>query len=309
MLYTAVILFILLLLSGRLIEYQARTLPDYERVDLKEVVDQAAVRAAAARLQEEQQPGLEGDEKSTKPGERGTDFLFTDEEYELLYYQTGLGRSGVNAVLQEDDPETAILQQQENLFKDQDFKCVRDNLITVREQTTDENGKAVRAGEIVALEDGDIIITKSSHTLGWRNGHAALVVDAENQETLEAIILGQNTALRHIRKWEKYPNFLVLRLAGVDASERKQVAKWAKKNLLDIPYRLTAGFFGEKGKGEAIVPVTGTQCAHLIWRAYKEFGYDLDENGGWIVTPRQLAGSPLLEVVQAYGMDLDKLWK
>lgn len=47
---------------------------------------------------------------------------------------------------------------------------------------------------------------------------------------------------------------------------------------------------------------TGTQCAHLVWYAYRYFGYDLDSDGGFVVTPDDLYHSDLLELVQIYGI-------
>ena len=117
------------------------------------------------------------------------------------------------------------------------------------------------------------------------------------------------------------------------------MAAFAQANLLDVPYRLTAGLWGEKlpwqakeraaalgGEQTAAAPADeavlvnpdqkrkdtsllgGTQCAHLIWSAFAAAGYDIDSDGGWLVTPRDLARSPLLEVVQVYGVDPRKPW-
>ncbi|MCI8790350.1 MAG: hypothetical protein HFH92_14885 [Lachnospiraceae bacterium] len=52
--------------------------------------------------------------------------------------------------------------------------------------------------------------------------------------------------------------------------------------------------------GDAVGP--GTQCAHLVWYAYRNFGYDLDSDGGFVVTPDDLYHSDLLELVQIYGI-------
>ena len=50
--------------------------------------------------------------------------------------------------------------------------------------------------------------------------------------------------------------------------------------------------------------IEGTHCAHLVWYAYNRFGYDVDSDGGVIVTPRDIFESPVWEVVQVYGMPL-----
>lgn len=385
-----------LLISERVTEKQAHIAPDYAREDIKPVLERAKVRAAAERIESEER----GERRKAKPV-----FSFSEEDYDLLYHQTGLGRPAVDAVARQKDAKETFLQTQETFFDDPEYICIRDNWISHREQTVDEKGSIVCEGNLVGVEDGDILVTKSSHIFGWRNGHAALVTDAGRRETLEAIVIGENTGNRSFKKWEKYPNVLVLRLKNVDAETRKAAAQWAEENMLDIPYQLTVGFFGTKGEildsvqadqpvsaetnvraaasqlslasgdgsrgvqngsggrpagsdgqaggenagtssdgdikavgmagmlreaaaptpvnekretsgsGEgqiqkkAPAPVEGTQCAHLIWRAYAQFGYDLDANGGWIVTPRQLANSPLLEVVQVYGMDPDQPWR
>lgn len=298
-------------------EYQAHISPDYRRELLRPVLSKGAVRSAVLKLEKE-------DAKAEVPatpvvGENGeaiSPYVFTDAEYDFLYHQTGLCRKSIDLVLQRQDGPEELVDLQSVFFDEPNFICIRENLISHREQTTDSNGNVVRTTELIGLEDGDIIITKSSHVLGWRNGHAALVVDAKNRKTLEAIVIGQNSGIRRFKKWEKYPNVLVLRLAGVSAEERSEAARWARKHMLNVPYRLTAGFFGTKaevmenhsGMKTEDTSITGTQCAHLIWRAYAQLGYDLDSNGGWIVTPKQLANSPLLEVVQVYGMDPDQPW-
>ena len=68
--------------------------------------------------------------------------------------------------------------------------------------------------------------------------------------------------------------------------------------------RLYATFSGKKFQQ----PLKGTQCAHLVWYAYKNFGIDLDCNGGCVVKPQDMANSPYMQVVQIYGFDPEKLW-
>lgn len=294
-----------LLFIDHMTEWQAHISPKYSRMELKPMLDRAAVRQSIAQLESLAaiSSGLDGHSEGEH---ENAEFLLTEDEYDLLYHQTGLGRSNIDRILRKPEGEKELHEAQETFFTDPEQTCVRDNWFSSREQTIDESGGVIRATELTGVENGDIIITKSSHVFGWRNGHAALVVDAKNGETLEAIVIGENTGLRRFKKWEKYPNYLVLRLEGVDSKQRAEIAKWAEQNLVDIPYQLTAGFFG--AKGETPAPVTGTQCAHLIWRAYAQFGYDLDENGGWLITPRQLTKSSQLEVVQVYGMDPDNPW-
>lgn len=86
---------------------------------------------------------------------------------------------------------------------------------------------------------------------------------------------------------------------------REQVAEYAKENLLGVKYSFAVGILSKKYNEDSF---TRTQCAHLVWYAYRHFGVDLDSNGGLVVTPPEMANSPYVEVVQIYGFDPVKLW-
>ena len=271
------------------VERKARYLPEYSKVNIEEYL---------------------------------TKEKLTDEDYELLFLQTGLARPGVDA-LRREGRQKELLDLQERLFAHIPIVC-RANTIVTREERIAESGetaeylhipfgKSSRKNKsenqstdncfaiIPYIEDGDILITFNSHALGWRNGHAALVVDAKKRLTLEALVLGSNSAVLSLEHWTSYPSFAVLRLKNATEKERKAIVDFAMEQLVDIPYRLTAGW---QRKGDTMAPLTGTHCSHLIWYAYNQFGYDLDSDGGLIVTPRDLYESPLLEVIQTYGMPI-----
>lgn len=225
----------------------------------------------------------------------------TEEEYKQLYRQTGLTPLAIDSLRAENRTEE-ILAVQERFFAETEVRCERDFLlfnevlvepVDVSAGTT---GIHMNKNESImpALEDGDILITFNCHFLGWRNGHAAIVLDAEEGLTLEALSLGQDSAVLSVRSWSKRPSFAVLRLTDASQEVRAKVADYAEETLADIPYQLTAGIWGDD--------IAGTHCAHLIWYAYNQFGYNLDSDGGIIVTPRDLYDSPLLEVVQLYGI-------
>ena len=74
----------------------------------------------------------------------------------------------------------------------------------------------------------------------------------------------------------------------------------ALRDLQDVPYGFSSGLWGEKA---AQPPLSSVQCAYLPWYAWFAQGFDLDSDGGRLVTVADLAASPLLEVVQAWGMD------
>ena len=98
---------------------------------------------------------------------------------------------------------------------------------------------------------------------------------------------------------------MVLGLKDASREERKEIASWAGNNLRGIEYSLFTGFFNAKDQSSD--PKT-THCSHLVWQAFKRFGYDIDSDGGPLVTCNDIARSELLEVVQVYGFDPDELW-
>lgn len=251
------------------------------------------------------------------PMENITEYLeqeqLDEEEYAILYRQTGLSRIAIDT-LQEQGRNVEILAAQKRFFEEVEVSC-EGNLILYSEVLerpkeslyTTSNARTVMRGSsreknaaiIPVLEDGDILITFNSHFLGWRNGHAAIVIDAEKGRTLEALTLGKNSAILSVRSWSEKPSFAVLRLRGTTKKQRAEIAKYAEETLADVPYRLTAGLWETE---DSAAEIPGTHCAHLIWSAYKQFGYDLDSDGGRIVTPRDLYDSPMLEKIQIYGL-------
>lgn len=152
---------------------------------------------------------------------------------------------------------------------------------------------------LAPLCDGDILVTFNTHTLDWRHGHLALVVDSENNIILEHMSVGNNSVLSYAEKWGSYPGFAVLR--HPDEKIAKKAAEYAKEKLLDIPYSIFAGII-EKDKSKNDV-ITSSHCSHIVWQAYKAVGADLDSNGGKIVTPRDLAKSGKLKLVQIFGLN------
>lgn len=215
----------------------------------------------------------------------------TNEDYSFIYSQTGLGRPAVNSLSSLD----LLYDYQDNYYSEPDFCCNMNSIISFEERI---NGNPIK---LAPLENGDILVTNSSHVLSWRNGHAAIVVDAENCVTLEAVVIGQNSKTQNISKWSGYPNFAVLRLKNADKNERDKIARSAMDNLNNVPYNVFIGLFPMKYSD--IGNVSGTQCAHLVWQAYASFGYDIDSNNGLIVTPLDIYRSDLFEIVQSYGIE------
>lgn len=265
--------------------------------------------------------------------------MLTEKEYEFLYRQTGLSPIAVDTLRKENRSEE-LLAVQERFFAEAEIDC-ECNFLIFRETLKLQDDKEIqvtngKAAVMPVLEEGDILITFSTHFLGWRNGHAALVVDAKNGRTLEAMTLGRDSAILSLKSWAERPSFAVLRLANASKEQRAEIAAYAKETLTQLPYQLSAGIWeGIQSRLQSLenetnvktnatenetnvktnatetknimtdsgsIELMGTQCAHLIWCAFQKFGYDLDSDGGLVVTPKDLYESPLLEVIQVYGM-------
>ncbi len=237
--------------------------PDYEKVDIQPILNKA---------------------------ER------TDEDYEILYRQTGLTKLGIEGMLTAGKAKQ-ILELQAFFFKD------REILLDAYMPFAYMENIAAKA-PMAVLEEGDIIVTAASRFSWFRFGHSGLVVDGKQRTTVESISPGTKSRIEPADDFSTRANFIILR-PKVDKETKRKIAEFAKTELVGLPYQFTAGVFSPKYAEDGL---KSTQCAHLIWYAYKKFGWDLDSNGGAIVTPQDMALSQHVEVVQAYGFNLDKLW-
>ncbi|MBQ8322364.1 MAG: hypothetical protein IJX91_00175 [Clostridia bacterium] len=220
----------------------------------------------------------------------------TEADYETLYAQTGLTRLGIDGLLAAGKRDR-ILAIQEHYFADHEAEARHFAPFTYQEEVNANAAFAI-------VEDGDVIVSASVRVSWFRYGHAALVVDGANERILEAISPGCESEMNYVSAFQSFSNFIILR-PKVEKETKAEIARYARENMVDIPYRLTEGVLSKKYAPEGL---TGTQCAHLVWYAYKRFGYDLDSTGGAVVKPRDMAQSPLMEVVQVYGFDPDTLW-
>jgi len=274
---TVIVLFLAFLLTELLnwsVEDEGAWRPDYPKVDLGNIV---------------------------------TREVLTEADYDTIFRQTGLGRSAVDRLLQKNvvgDRERVFEKYQNNFFASGDYECRIVAVIVREERMRDKDGKLLSGFEIPDLRNGDILITKATHSLGWRHGHAAIVTDAEKGETVEAILLGNPSLIQNTAKWKTYPSFIQLRLKEEkNEGDPQKVAEYAKKEILGIPYGLLTGI-----PVKAPEEIKKTQCSHLVWYPYERFGYDLDSDGSWLVTPKDIANSDLLEVVQIYGVNPEEVW-
>lgn len=233
---------------------------------------------------------------------------WTDEEIEFLYRQTGLGKSALLKMKSErvyENNELIPLSERLKDFQNALFYEGETKHELVADVSKRDLMKGFRA-PVAPLEAGDILVNSSTHTMGFRNGHAALVLD-EYGSVLESFELGRDSSVTmngHLWFAES-SNFIVLRLKDTNKDTRAKIARDAMEQLRNIPYSIAVGVFSKKDQGTSPVH---THCSHLVWQAYKNAGYDIDSNGGIVVTPRDIARSPLFEVIQVYGFDPIKLW-
>lgn len=220
---------------------------------------------------------------------------WSDEDYSFLYRQTGLSRSALDEYKND---KSFILACQDDLFYDGEVSHDAANFGSSHDYFPD------KTFHIVSLRPGDVLISSSVHTLGWRNGHAALVLNSS--QTLQAITIGVPSRVQGLVWFKEASNFMVLRPKNIDQSDIADIVAYAWDNLVNVQYSLFTGIFNEKNQAEN--PQT-TQCAHLVWQAYMAFGYDIDSDGGPVVTPKDIANSPYFEVIQVNGFDLEKLWR
>ncbi len=210
----------------------------------------------------------------------------TDADYELVFNQTGLTKEGVDAC---DDSQ--ILSVQQSFFEKRELVAEEFAPFTCCDATD-------TIAETVKLEDGDIIVTSATHLSFFELGHAAIVVDAEKGEVLNAIGYDQKSCIEPVSEMTCRPNFVVLR-PNLSAEKRKAAAEYAKKELIDLQYSVSFGFFGNKFTQTPSL----TNCGHIIWYAYKKQGIDIDSNGGPLVMPSDILASDELTALQVYGIE------
>lgn len=221
------------------------------------------------------------------------------KDYEILYRQTGLSNVGIDRALAHGENGKARIKKiQRDFFEPHTAKSGQVAPYTC----TDYIEKFITN---IYLEEGDIVITSSTHISGVRIGHAGLVVNAFTESVLEANAYGINSKIGNMSSYTNRINFMILRPNPelISASTVKNIVDFAAKNLTGIPYEGFAGVLTDKNE------IKKTQCAHIIWYAFKQYGIDLDSNGGQMVMPKDLANSAYLQPVQTFGFDLDKLWK
>ncbi len=220
--------------------------------------------------------------------------ILSDDDYEILFRQTGLTRIGIDDFLANDDIGE-ILRIQNYFFEEPKYFCdIFHICVGMFEKYTGRYPTAI-------LKDGDIIVSPATYISFIELSHAAIVVNATGGYIAEAYGYGTNLSTCTVSSFFVYPAFVILRpKAGEEIGSA--AADYVKENMLGTPYDLLTGIFEEKAPD----PLKTTHCSHLPWYAYYKQGVDIDSNGGKIVTPNDILYSDELEVVQVFGMDINK---
>ena len=221
--------------------------------------------------------------------------LNADTDYETIFLQTGLGKQAVDK-LKNDGDFDAILKAQECFFTEPDTQCVP----MFDWFTREDRLRDTESPDFVDLQAGDVLVTLSTHSLGWRHGHAGLVID--EYTVLECQCIGTNVSAESIYFWNNYSNWAVLRIKEITPSLQEKVTEYGLKELKGKPYRFLSGILGQKDFA-IDNKNAGFYCTNLIWYAWNHFGFDLDSDGGKIVSSKDLLYSDKVEVVQLYGLD------
>ncbi len=230
---------------------------------------------------------------------------WTDENYDALFRQTGLGRPALDELKTYENFAEKLKEFQDEFFYRGKIEHDMAAVTTPHDRFADGH-----AAPAATLKKGDIILSSACHTFGWRNGHAAIVLNPRLETTIESFTPSEPSGIGSLKWFLNSSNFMVLRLKAEyrrDVDPEK-VADAAAENLIGIPYDLTVGVLSPKDQCKNGRTAKKTQCAHIVWQAFYNFGLDIDSNGGAVVVPRDIARSKYFEVVQMSGFDPDKLW-
>ncbi len=220
----------------------------------------------------------------------------TEDDYGKLYAQTGLTRLAVDDMRDTVEGRERILDIQNAFFRNYEVQAEWFAPFTYTDKI---DGRS----RFCDLQDGDIIVTAAVRVSWWRYGHACIVINGELGQIAEAMSPATRSEISTLRTCEDFANFLVLR-PKADKATKAEIVTYVQEEMLGLPYRFTVGILSKK----YTKTLKTTQCAHFTWYAYKKFGVDLDSNGGGLVKPQDIALSDKVELVQAFGFNLEKLW-
>lgn len=222
----------------------------------------------------------------------------TEQDYSILWEQTGLGKTVLDTLWQEPNRKEILLAEQNRFFNAPTYSCMGLALFSKAEIITNREDYY----PLYDLQPGDILLTKSTHTLFYRHGHSALYLG--NGLILEAAAIGLPTDTANAELWGQYPSGIHLRLKesvaesmGTDRTTLgAQAANYAKTELMGDKYHLLSGAFHIGTESDH------TQCAHLICAAYQNCGINVSSRE-FPATPHSLLNSGQFEILRYWGFD------
>ena len=241
----------------------------------------------------------------------------SDDDYRILYEQTGLTRIGVERARAKATGFATVKRIQQSFFKERGKqKELYAPLICTDYLSNDEYA------EMIYLERGDILVTSSTHFAGFRIGHAAISTSTTGR-IFQSNQVGQSNGYSTASgMFANRINFMVLRINPKCFSESgtadesyydnlDRATRFIETQFANVPYNIFMGTFIKKDS------IKGTNCAHLVWYGFKHFddenggrfNIDLDSNGRPLVVPKNISESEYVEVVQIFGFNPQKMYE
>lgn len=240
----------------------------------------------------------------------------TEEDYEILFEQTGLTKVGIDRAKSYAGGWTKVKNVYLSYFKE---RSVMHGYYAPLICTDYIEGDNTVAGY---LETGDIIISSSTHFSGFKIGHCAIVTDSNGKIYQSNQVGTANGYGTFNNTFSNRVNFMVLRIKPEYFSSSGQAdeeyfdnlaraARYIETQFTDVPYSVFTGVFTKKDGMKA------TTCSHLVWYGFKHFddenggtyNIDLDSNGRLLAMPKDITLSPYVELVQTFGFDPEKLYE
>ena len=205
--------------------------------------------------------------------------LTENSDYDTIFLQTGLGRPAVDKLLA-DGPDQSRRPAVDKLLADGNFQAILDaqdlffnppkgECTALLGWFTREDMLETPGPFLADIQPGDILITLSTHTIGWRHGHAGIAVEPDT--TLECAVWGADSACFPAQEWTDYTNYAVLRLKDSSPETGAESGRlWAVHIARRYRITLTSGFIGPKAPDPEAWQF-GLHCSYLVWYAYQAF--------------------------------------
>jgi uncharacterized protein YycO len=216
---------------------------------------------------------------------------YSDEDYEFLYRQTGLGKIGIDELVSLGDYKK-IITIHHQFFDKQNLTFDRFSVFAAVQRRSDT--VTLHA----SLANGDILYSPSTYFSFAEIGHTAIVIDEENEIMAQASGYGTPLMNVDVRSFFARPMYVILRV-NISEDERLGAVNFVNKNCLGAKYSIFAGLTEKESDGK----METTHCSHFIHAAYASVGIDLNTDGGKIIMPRDIFNSPNVSVVQVFGID------